>query len=114
MVCPKCKVEYPAGVTRCPTCGASLEAPPESSGNTPAANAEHDTEQLHLVPVWSGEDPSEFAAVKAALDSAEIPFLDETREGYFLFPSFFSKLQVRVASSDLERADRSAGTDAGV
>lgn len=106
MVCPKCKAEYSDDVARCPACGASLEDSTESSGSSPARDTVDDTEELYLVPVWSGDDPSEFAAVKAALERSEIPFLDESREGYFLFPSFFSKMQVRVASSDLARADR--------
>jgi hypothetical protein len=106
MFCPNCKAEYLAGVKWCSDCDVALVDSLEESGGAGKGQAKGEGEELRLLPVWSGDDPSEFAAVKAALEKAEIPFLDESREGYFLFPSFLSKLQVRVSSADLDRADR--------
>jgi len=105
MFCPNCKAEYQAGMTRCPNRGVPLVNSPRLPGDAGQRPAEGDAEKLRLLPVWSGDDPSEFAAAKAALEKAGIPFLDESREGYFLYPSFIpsfsSGLRVRTSTAPI-------------
>jgi hypothetical protein len=64
MICPECKAEYRAGITRCADCGAALVAvlPVEAH------------EAPELVPVYELHDPADLLAVESALDGAGIPF----------------------------------------
>ena len=59
-----------------------------------------------VVSIWSGNDPREFAAVKEALDKAQIPFMGPVSTGYFIFPSMRPKMEIGVAVVDRERAEK--------
>ncbi len=68
--CPKCRFEYRQGVSRCPDCGAKLEAgpAPEAKGTLVSA----DTELVRLCRV---ADPTEAEILRAALAEAGIQSL---------------------------------------
>jgi hypothetical protein len=99
MICPSCKCEYLAGVTRCPDCEVALVDALEP----PTAAASGDDS---VVSIWSGNDPREFAVVKEALDKAQIPFMGPVSTGYFIFPSMRPKMEIGVAVVDRERAEK--------
>jgi hypothetical protein len=66
----------------------------------PAAPLEHS----RVVSVWAGNDPAECAAVKEALRKAEIPFVDQSSNAYFILRSMRPKTEIGVPSADEERA----------
>src|ERR1700722_5417217 len=99
MICPSCKCEYLAGVTHCPDCEVALVDALEP----PATNPPGDDS---VVSIWSGNDPQEFAAVKEALDKAQIPFMGPVSTGYFIFPSMRPKMEIGVSVADRERAEK--------
>ena len=57
--------------------------------------------------MWEGNDPSECAAVKEALEEAGIPVIDQQSAGYFIFPSMRPKTEIYVSSKNLEQAKKS-------
>ena len=63
--CPSCKMEYRAGVTRCPDCRVELleGSPPEVAG----------PQYVSLVRLCTVADPSEGEVIEAALAEAGIP-----------------------------------------
>ncbi len=97
MICPSCKCEYRAGVTQCADCGVPLV---DTLVQEPAAPLEHSG----VVPVWAGNDPAECAAVKEALRKAEIPFVDQSSNAYFILRSMRPKTEICVPSMYEERA----------
>jgi len=68
MFCPRCGAEYQSQVTECADCGVPLVA-------TPPSDRGGETEDLDLVPVFSGVDPGLLALAESLLGDAEIPFL---------------------------------------
>ncbi len=64
MFCPQCTTEYPAGVTRCPSCDVELVDEP------PAGPAE--PEWVDLVTVLETGDPSLLLVAKSLLDAEHI------------------------------------------
>jgi hypothetical protein len=99
MICPSCKCEYIAGVTQCSDCGVPLVDEIDPS----AAAA---PEGVGIIPIWSGNDPREFAAVKEALEKAQVPFMGPIPTGYFIFPSMRPKMEIGVSVADRERAEK--------
>src|SRR5260370_31239082 len=97
MICPSCKCECRAGVTQCADCGVPLV---DTLVQEPAAPLEHSG----VVPVWAGNDPAECAAVKEALRKAEIPFVDQSSNAYFILRSMRPKTEICVPSMYEERA----------
>lgn len=65
--CPKCRFEYRQGVSRCPDCGAELEAGPAPPAEETLVSPE--TEPVRLCRV---ADPSEAEILRAALAEAGI------------------------------------------
>jgi hypothetical protein len=57
-----------------------------------------------VVAVWAGNDPAECAAVKEALTKAEIPFMDQSSNAYFILRSMRPKTEICVRSADEDRA----------
>jgi hypothetical protein len=57
-----------------------------------------------VVAVWSGNDPAECIAVKDALTKAEIPFVDQSSNAYFIFRSMRPKTEICVSFIDEQRA----------
>jgi hypothetical protein len=102
MICPVCKAEYRRGVTQCNDCGVSLVDTLEASAMELQPQPQEG--EGELVSVWSGNDPGECATVKEALEKAGIPFTDQASRGYFIFPSMRLRVEIRVPSSDAERA----------
>jgi hypothetical protein len=99
MICPNCKCEYIRGVTECADCGVALVGALDSS--TP------DTQDgLEVISVWEGNDPSESAAVKDALEKAGIPVIDQGSAGYFIFPSMRPKTEIHVSRKNVEEAKK--------
>jgi len=99
MICPNCKCEYIRGVTQCADCGVALVDALDSS--VP------DTQDGQgVVSVWEGNDPSECAAVKEALENAGIRVIDQEAAGYFIFPSMRPKTEIYVSSGNVEQAKK--------
>ncbi|HXP81630.1 MAG TPA: hypothetical protein VN976_17110 [Verrucomicrobiae bacterium] len=99
MICPNCKCEYIRGVTQCADCGVALVDALDPSASDPQAG-------LEVVSVWEGNDPSESAAVKDALEKAGIPVIDQEAAGYFIFPSMRPKTEIYVSSKNVEEAKK--------
>ena len=99
MICPNCKCEYIRGVTQCADCGVPLVNALDSS-------APDTQDGLGVVSVWEGNDPSESAAVKDALEKAGIPVIDQESAGYFINPSMRSKTEIYVSSKNVEEAKK--------
>jgi hypothetical protein len=97
MFCPSCKCEYIAGVTQCSDCGVALV---DSLNPETATPLEHSG----VVAVWAGDDPAECVAVKDALTKAEIPFVDQTSNAYFIFRSMRPKTEICVPFIEEQRA----------
>jgi len=57
-----------------------------------------------VVAVWAGNDPAECIAVKEALTKAEIPFVDQSSNAYFIFRSMRPKTEICVPFIEEERA----------
>ncbi len=98
MICPKCRLEFPAGESQCPHC---------STGT--AANAAGD----ELVELLKTADIVLLAVVKSMLDSAGIPYLVQGEEGLHVLPlgkagGFFAPSAlgavIRVRRRDLQDA----------
>jgi hypothetical protein len=99
MICPNCKCEYVRGVTQCADCGVPLvDALDPSAPHT--ANGEE------VVSVWEGNDRGESSAVKAALEKAGIPVIDQEAAGYFIFPSMRPRTEIFVSRENLEQAKK--------
>jgi len=98
MICPSCKCEYLPGVTHCPDCDVTLVDALEPPLATPPGDGS-------VVSIWAGNDPREFAAVKEALDKAQIPYMGPVSTGYFIFPSMRPKMEIGVSVTDRERAE---------
>jgi hypothetical protein len=99
MFCPNCKCEYIRGVTQCADCGVPLVDTLDSS-------APDTQDGLEVVSVWEGNDPSESAAVKDALENAGIPVIDQESAGYFIFPSMRPKTEIYVSRKNVEEAKK--------
>jgi hypothetical protein len=97
MICPNCKCEYIRGVTQCADCGVPLVDALDAT----AAPSPDDTS---LVAIWMGDDPAECAGAKEALTKAEIPFVDQSSDGYFILRSMRRKTEIFVPASEAERA----------
>jgi hypothetical protein len=97
MICPNCKCEYVKGVTQCADCGVPLVAALDPS-DQPLQDAEES------VLVWEGSDPGEFAAVKAGLEEAGIPIVDQEAAGHLFFPTAPLKMDIYVSSEHVEDA----------
>ena len=66
MHCPRCRMEYAPGVTRCPDCDvALLEGPPPQ--------ARDEAEWVELVTVLETADPSLLMVAKSLLDVENLP-----------------------------------------
>ena len=99
MVCPNCKCEYIRGVRQCADCGVPLVDALDSS-------APDTQDAQEVVSVWKGNDPSESAAVKDALEKAGIPVIDQEPDGYFIFPSMRPKSEIYVSRKNVEEAKK--------
>ena len=97
MFCPSCKCEYIAGVTQCSDCGVPLVDSLSSETAAPL-------QPSGVVAVWAGNDPAECAAVKDALTKAEIPFVDQSSNAYFIFRSMRPKTEICVPFIEEQRA----------
>jgi hypothetical protein len=100
MFCPDCKCEYRAGVTHCSDCGVALVDSLDQLNQQTAAPLAH----AGVVAVWSGNDPAECIAVKDALTKADIPFVDQSSNAYFIFRSMRPKTEICVPLIEEERA----------
>jgi hypothetical protein len=97
MFCPICKCEYIHGVTQCADCGVPLVDALEPEGANPLDN-------VRIVSVWQGNEPSECERVKGALENAGIEFLDRDSKNFDLFVPSGSKLEIWVSTADRDAA----------
>jgi len=97
MVCPNCKCEYIRGVTECADCGVPLVQALGPQDPNPLDN-------VRLVSVWQGNDPSECERVKAALENAGIEFLDRNSKNFDVFVPLGSDLEIFVSAADRDAA----------
>jgi len=111
MYCPRCKVEYRQGFTRCSDCDVELvhSLPPTDEAVSKAISSGP------LVPLWEGEDLALHTTLLEELESAGIRYFDQAMgvlpgvRRWDLFPmqpmTRFG-YQVAVLSSDLPSAER--------
>jgi hypothetical protein len=97
MFCPNCKCEYIRGVRECADCGVPLVDALEPEDANPLEN-------VRLVSVWQGNDPSECERVKAALENAGIEFLDRDSKNFDVFVPLGSNLEIFVSTADRDAA----------
>jgi hypothetical protein len=97
MICPSCKCEYIRGATQCSDCGIALVDAIDSATAPSSENS-------GVVAVWVGDDPATCAAVKEALTKAEIPFVDQSSNDYFILRSMHPKTEICVRTTDEEHA----------
>lgn len=74
MFCPICKTEYRIGFTRCSDCDVPLV---DSVENVRPATGDAPPKPELL---WTGTDPTVSDMIKAALDDAEIPYHETSRD----------------------------------
>ncbi len=94
MFCPLCKAIYREGVRRCADCEVDL-----------VESLDQETEDAPSL-LWSGFDQRTCSEIGAALRKAGIPYSDETPQDYFLLASLRPRFEIRVLSSDRERAQQ--------
>jgi hypothetical protein len=99
MVCPNCKCEYIRGVTECADCGVPLVQALAPEDANPLDN-------VRLVSVWQGNDPSECERVKAALENAGIEFLDRDSKNLDVFVPLGSNREIFVSTADRAAAKK--------
>ena len=97
MICPDCKCEYIRGVTECADCGVALVDALEQENSNPLNN-------VPIVSVWQGNDPSEFERVKNALENAGTEYLDRDSKNFDLFDPLGSRLEIFVSAADRDAA----------
>ena len=97
MICPDCKCEYIRGVTECADCGVALVDALEQENSNPLNN-------VSIVSVWQGNDPSEFERVKNALENAGTEYLDRDSKNFDLFDPLGSRLEIFVSAADRDAA----------
>jgi hypothetical protein len=79
MFCPVCKLEYRPGFTRCNDCDVPLVASLDDAAvhtNAPGPAQEPDAPEL----LWTGTDSGISGAIAEALDAANIPHHERTRD----------------------------------
>ena len=106
LYCPRCKVEYGAGMSRCPACAAALV-------DATAASIEPDDE---LIDLFKTADIALLMVVKSVLESSGIPFMVQGEEGLHVLPlnlarGFYNTSAygavIRVRRKDLADAQKS-------
>ena len=97
MICPNCKCEYIRGVTQCADCDVPLVDKLEARRENPLDN-------VRIVAIWQGKDPTECEAVEKALESADIPFTAPNRKEQFSFLPTEPSLEIWIAETDQDRA----------
>jgi hypothetical protein len=114
MICPKCKVEYREGFTKCSDCDVALVDKLDSSSKG-AESSKHDRPAL----AWRGDDPVVFSAVLAALGDEEIPNYEMSDHEQLPFEPAIPRPQyaIFVRQEDVSRAKKAIqeviGNDAG-
>jgi hypothetical protein len=78
MICPNCKCEYIRGVTECADCGVALVDKLEPEEGNPS-------QDVRIVSVWQGGDPTEYERVKAALEQFQSLYSLGFEHGDFCF-----------------------------
>jgi hypothetical protein len=105
MFCPVCKVEYRLGFTQCSDCNVPLVEYLTNMRDTSVATRQAiDVDLPELL--WSGVDPRPFAAIRQALDSANIPYNDERYEASLLGILPRPPLVIWIRMVDHERAQQ--------
>jgi len=98
MFCPLCQSEYRAGITHCNDCDVDLVTSfPESPEQIPNPAAKL---------IWQGVDHRRFIEITDALDGEGIPHTTELPQISILYPSLNLPYQIRVLSTDYERASK--------
>lgn len=99
MICPNCKCEYIRGVTQCADCGVPLVDALEIQKSAVPDGA-------RIVAIWQGNDPAQYERVKKALGSAGIEYMERDSKTFQIFLPLGSKLEIWVADSDRQRAEK--------
>jgi hypothetical protein len=97
MVCPNCKCEYIRGVTECADCGVPL---------VDSLASADPREDVRIVSFWRGNDSAECDRVKAALETAEIPFTAPDSKSYFSFLPTEPRMEIWISEADQDKAKR--------
>lgn len=113
MICPKCKVEYREGFTRCSDCDVPLVE------RLIASEQSGPSKQDRPALAWRGDDPVVFSAVLAALGDEEIPNYEMSDHEQLPFEPAIPRPQyaIFVRQEDVSRAKKAIqdviGSDEG-
>jgi hypothetical protein len=104
MFCPKCKVEYRPGFTRCSDCEVDLvNAHPEEDSSSDKA----------LTMLWESDDQTECVVVCRNLRSADIPYhVDEIPYEKTANMGVKWRYRILISRNDLDRAKELLNIDA--
>ena len=95
MFCPVCKTEYREGFMRCSDCGGALVT---------SLPAEPDLDPGSAEVLWAGIDPNTFAAIKAALQGADIPFQETGQSSPIIYASLRQPYEIWTYKRDHDAA----------
>jgi len=99
MICPNCKCEYIRGVTHCADCDVPLVNSLESQDTVP-------DEDVRIVAIWRGGDPTECESVQEALEQAGVACTVPDSKGSFSFIPTERALEIWIAAVDSDRAKK--------
>jgi hypothetical protein len=105
MFCPNCKSEYRFGFTKCSDCGVDLvEHLSGSSADSSDSGFGADPDAMEIL--WAGADASVRDEICSQLDTANIPYEDDSVESK-LMPAFpISIFRIQISKRDHEGATR--------
>ncbi len=104
MFCPVCTAEYRPGFMRCSDCDVDLvEAlPADSDAEAELPAADLTSPEL----LWAGIDAGAFARVTGALETADIPFNDQSPGWRLLYSSMRHPFEIWVQKKDHDAAEK--------
>ncbi len=103
--CPKCKIEYQEGITKCIDCGANLVDTLSDDNGKHKAHDKEKQKDVFLVNVFG---PVEFSYITSMLEEAEIPYrVSEDGSGNYMgifLGHSFAGQNILVGEDDYDRA----------
>src|SRR5437867_2213177 len=109
MYCPKCRVEYRPGFTRCSDCDVDLVyEPPESvrgRGSSGETGARAENLDDPFCSFWRGDDPRIHAELCELLNEEGIPHKTVQREDHLFNMNTKSAFEIGIPFSQFEKAE---------
>lgn len=105
MFCPNCRVEYRPGFSECSDCQVALVETLPNNGQ--AQGREGNSADLEGAErLWSGADPRVHAAIRSALDGAEIPYEAEAPGSALFGTQTWASFEIWIRKMDHDVAQR--------